>query len=66
VHIDDVVRALWAAAGWMAPLGRSAADAAAGEPIHFRNDKKKIKDVEGITSPDTTPVAPLFNIVRRH
>jgi hypothetical protein len=65
VHIDDVVRALWAAANWMAGLGRQQADATAGEPIHFRNDKKKIKDIEGIVSPDQTPVAPLFNLARR-
>jgi hypothetical protein len=63
VHIDDVTGALWAAAQWMEPLGRKQADALAGEPLLFKNDKKKIKDVEGVVSPDQALTAPLFNIV---
>jgi hypothetical protein len=63
VHVDDVSGALWAAAKWIEPLGRKAADEAAGEKIPFQNDKKKIADVEGVVAADQTPVAPLFNLV---
>jgi hypothetical protein len=63
VHIDDVCAALWAAAAWIAPRGRAAADAAAGERLFFQNDKKKIADVPGAPPAADTPVAPLFNLV---
>jgi hypothetical protein len=63
VHIDDVNAALWAAAGWIATQGRTAADAAAGESIPFQNDKKKLVDAQGVLAPEKVPIAPLFNLV---
>lgn len=54
---------MWALAGWMAGLGRKEADAIAGEEILFKNDKSKAKKVDGMVSPDTKCIAPLFNIV---
>lgn len=62
--MDDVSRALWAVAKWIEPIGREAANAIAGEKMYFANDKAKVRDVEGVVSPDETPVAPLFNVVR--
>ncbi|KAI6043050.1 hypothetical protein EDC04DRAFT_2891319 [Pisolithus marmoratus] len=63
VHIDDVAGALWACAEWMRPLGRKQADAIAGEKIPFHNDRSRVKEVVGTCSPDTQPVAPMFNLV---
>ncbi|EAU88398.2 hypothetical protein CC1G_05164 [Coprinopsis cinerea okayama7 len=63
IHVDDVAGAAWAAAGWMAKLGRKAADEAAGEEILFHNDKKKIKEFENIVPHDQKVIAPLFNVV---
>ncbi|KAF8078139.1 hypothetical protein FPV67DRAFT_1464325 [Lyophyllum atratum] len=54
---------LWACAEWMAPLGRAAADTLAGEEIVFHNDKKKVKEVEGMPAHDAKLIAPLFNLV---
>ena len=48
---------------WMAPLGRKAADSLAGEEIPFHNDKKKVKEVEGMPSHNQKLIAPLFNLV---
>lgn len=64
VHVDDVSRALWAVAKWIEPIGREGANAIAGEKMYFANDKAKVRDVEGVPSPDEIPVAPLFNVVR--
>jgi hypothetical protein len=64
VHVDDVTSALWAAAEWMAPLGRAEANKLAGEKIPFLNDKKAIADIPNVLAHDVTPVAPLFNLVR--
>jgi len=63
VHVDDVAAAAWACADWMAGLGRKEADILAGECVIFRNDKHKIKDVEGIASHDKKVIAPVFNLV---
>ncbi|KAG6833470.1 hypothetical protein H0H87_006042 [Tephrocybe sp. NHM501043] len=63
VHIDDASRAAWACAEWIAPLGRVQANAIAGEEIIFHNDKKKVKEVEGIPPHDQKLIAPLFNLV---
>lgn len=49
----------------MAPLGRKAADSLAGEEIIFHNEKKKVKDVEGMPPHDQKLVAPLFNLVSK-
>jgi hypothetical protein len=50
----------------MAPLGRQEANSLAGEDIIFHNDKSKVSAVEGMPSPTTKLVAPLFNLVRVH
>jgi len=63
VHVDDVAGASWACAEWMAALGREAANSRAGEQIFFHNDKKKVKEVEGMSSHDQKLSAPLFNLV---
>lgn len=63
MHVDDVVGGLWACAEWMAGVGRKEADSIAGEEILFKNDKNKVKTVEGMVAPDKKCVAPLFNIV---
>ncbi|KAF5386875.1 hypothetical protein D9615_001683 [Tricholomella constricta] len=63
IHIDDVAGASWACAEWMAPLGRAAANSLAGEELIFHNDKKKVKEVEGMPPHDQKLVAPLFNLV---
>ncbi|KAF9456139.1 hypothetical protein BDZ94DRAFT_1276439 [Collybia nuda] len=63
IHIDDVAGALWACAEWMAPLGRKAANSLAGEEIIFHNEKKKVKEVEGMPAYNTKLIAPLFNLV---
>lgn len=55
---------MWSLAEWMAPQGRKAADALAGEIIPFHNEKSKVKDVEGMPPHDRKLVAPLFNLVR--
>jgi len=47
----------------MAALGREAANSRAGEQIFFHNDKKKVKEVEGMSSHDQKLSAPLFNLV---
>lgn len=64
VHVADIAGALWECAGWMAKLGRKAADEQAGEEIKFHNDKSKVKEVEGMPAHDEKIVAPLFNLVR--
>jgi hypothetical protein len=53
---------MWACAKWMAPLGRQSADSQAGEEIAFHNDKKKVKEVEGMPAHNAKLVAPLFNL----
>ncbi|TFK54813.1 hypothetical protein OE88DRAFT_1653321 [Heliocybe sulcata] len=63
VHVDDVAGAAWACAEWMAGLGRKEADAVAGEPILFHNDKAKVKALDAACAPDAKPVAPVFNLV---
>ncbi|TFK67905.1 NAD(P)-binding protein [Pluteus cervinus] len=63
IHVDDVAGAAWACAQWIGPLGRSAANAAAGEVIPFHNDKNKVKEVEGMPAHNEKLVAPLFNLV---
>jgi len=62
VHADDIAGAMWAVAEWMASIGRAKALADAGEEIPFKNDKSKAKKVEGVISPDTKCIAPLFNL----
>ena len=47
----------------MAALGREAANSRAGEQIFFHNDKKKVKEVEGMPPHDQKISAPLFNLV---
>lgn len=64
MHVDDIAGAAWACAEWIAPKGRAAANAAAGEKITFHNDKNKVKDVEGSPPHNQTVIAPIFNIVR--
>jgi hypothetical protein len=64
VHVDDIAGALWACAQWIAPLGRKAADSLAGEEIFFHNEKRKVKEVEGIPPHNQKLIAPLFNLVR--
>lgn len=63
VHVEDVAGASWACAEWMAPLGRTAANSVAGEEIIFHNDKKKVKEIEGMPPHDVKLIAPLFNLV---
>jgi len=63
VHVNDVAGGAWACAQWMASLGRKEANQKAGEVIHFRNEKSKIKGVEGIRPHDEKIIAPLFNLV---
>ncbi|KAJ7286050.1 hypothetical protein C8J57DRAFT_1286588 [Mycena rebaudengoi] len=50
VHTDDIA-------------GRKEANSLAGEEIIFHNDKSKVSAVEGMPSPTTKLVAPLFNLV---
>ena len=57
---------MWAAAEWMAKIGRKEADALAGEEIVFKNEKSKVSEVEGMVSPSQKVVAPLFNVVSSH
>ncbi len=61
--MEDIAGGLWACAQWMAPLGRKAADEAAGEDIPFQNDKSKLKDVPEAPAHDKKVAAPLFNLV---
>lgn len=63
IHVDDIAGVAWAAAQWMAPLGRAAADSQAGEEIIFHNSKSKFKDVADIVPHDKKVVAPVFNAV---
>lgn len=63
VHSEDVAAGIFACAQWMAPLGRAAANAKAGETIPFHNDKSKVAEVEGMPAADKTVTAPLFNLV---
>ncbi|KIL69580.1 hypothetical protein M378DRAFT_190009 [Amanita muscaria Koide BX008] len=63
IHVDDIAGAAWACAEWIAPQGRKAANAVAGEEIIFHNDKNKIKDVEGTPAHSQTIIAPVFNVV---
>lgn len=48
----------------MARVGRVEANSIAGEEILFKNDKSKVKLVEGMVPLDKKCIAPLFNIVR--
>jgi hypothetical protein len=63
VHTDDVAGSLWAAANWMASLGRKEANVLAGEEILFHNDKKNLAEVAGVPPHDKKIIAPVFNIV---
>ena len=63
VHVDDIAGAMWAAAEWMAKIGRKEADALAGEEVVFKNEKSKASEVEGMVPPTQKVIAPLFNIV---
>ena len=63
MHVDDIAGAMWAAAEWMAKIGRKEADALAGEEIVFKNEKSKASEVEGMVPPTQKVIAPLFNIV---
>ena len=68
VHVEDVAGSLWACAEWMAKTGRKEADSIAGEEILFKNDKSKIRELQGegvvgLVSPDTKCIAPAFNLV---
>ncbi|KAI0048212.1 NAD-P-binding protein [Auriscalpium vulgare] len=62
VHSDDVAAGLWAAAQWIAGLGRSEADKVAGEDIPFLNEKSKVAEVTGMRPANEKIVAPLFNL----
>ncbi|PPQ86881.1 hypothetical protein CVT25_012600 [Psilocybe cyanescens] len=63
VHVDDIAGGAWTCATWIADKGRTAADQIAGVKLVFHNDKGKVKEVQGMTPHDQTPVAPLFNLV---
>ncbi|KZT42003.1 hypothetical protein SISSUDRAFT_980784 [Sistotremastrum suecicum HHB10207 ss-3] len=63
VHLDDIARAAWSCATWIAPLGREEANKIAGEQIWFANDKSKLKGIDGVIDPSLTPIAPFFNLV---
>ncbi|PPQ64027.1 hypothetical protein CVT24_009401 [Panaeolus cyanescens] len=63
IHVEDVSGAAWACANWIATRGRKAADEAAGEVIHFHNEKNKTKEVDGMRPHNEKIVAPVFNIV---
>ncbi|KAF8580694.1 hypothetical protein K439DRAFT_1648132 [Ramaria rubella] len=63
IHVEDVASASWAAAEWMAPLGRKEANKLAGEDIYFANDKAKLQEVKGAADPKAQLTAPLFNLV---
>ena len=63
IHVQDVAGASWAAAVWMAEIGREAGDKMAGEDIYFANEKTKIQDVKGVPDPKAKLTAPLFNLV---
>ena len=63
VHTDDVAGSLWAAAEWIASLGRKAADSLAGEEIIFHNDKRHVTEVDGMPPHDKKLIAPMFNVV---
>ncbi|TCD65420.1 hypothetical protein EIP91_002719 [Steccherinum ochraceum] len=62
VHSEDVAGALWALAEWMGRVGRTEALSVAGEVIRFKNEKSKVKAVEGVVPADTECKAPLFNL----
>ncbi|PSR71146.1 hypothetical protein PHLCEN_2v12992 [Hermanssonia centrifuga] len=62
VHVEDVAGGLWACAEWMAKIGRTEGNAIAGEEILFKNEKSKVKQVEGMIPADHKCIAPLFNI----
>lgn len=47
----------------MASNGRKEANQLAGEVIPFRNEKSKVKSVEGMAPHDQKVIAPLFNLV---
>ncbi|TFK54812.1 hypothetical protein OE88DRAFT_1805236 [Heliocybe sulcata] len=66
VHIDDIVAAAWASAEWIAKIGRQEADTLAGEELVFHNDKKVLKEVEGVVAPEQKIVAPVFNVADDH
>ncbi|KAF9452842.1 NAD(P)-binding protein [Macrolepiota fuliginosa MF-IS2] len=62
VHIEDVAGAAWAAANWIAPLGRQAANEKAGVEIPSHDPQ-----TDSSKSPDSVPktqkvVAPIFNV----
>lgn len=57
---------MWTCAEWMAKIGRKEANSIAGEEIVFKNEKSKVKEVEGMVPHDQKCIAPLFNIVSRY
>ena len=63
VHVDDVSRAMWACANWMAPLGRAKANEIAGETILAQDRTKVMKEATFLPEANKRPVAPLFNLV---
>ncbi|KAH0584080.1 hypothetical protein H2248_009653 [Termitomyces sp. 'cryptogamus'] len=63
VNVADVAGAAWACAEWIGPLGRTEANVLAGEEILFHNDKKKVREVEGMPPHDQKLIAPLFNLL---
>ena len=54
---------MWACAEWMAKVGRTEANAIAGEEIPFKNEKSKVDQVDGMVPHNQKVIAPLFNIV---
>lgn len=63
IHVEDVAAASWAAAEWVASIGREEANKVAGEDIYFANDKAKVQEVKGAPDPKAKLTAPLFNLV---
>jgi len=63
VHVDDVSRAMWACANWVAPLTRGAANDLAGEEIIAQDRTKVMKETTFLPDANKKPIAPLFNLV---
>ena len=66
VHTEDISRVLWYCAAWMIQNGRQQCIALAGERLpHFAVEDAYTENlVRNLVAPATTPVAPMFDLVR--
>lgn len=66
VHVNDVAGAAWAAAKWMAPLGREAANGQAGVELACHIPQSEPPKTDEAIPKSQKVVAPVFNVVSTH